>query len=183
MTKLATKLARTLDGVGHITQQPPVWAGFAAALAAAGGPRGREAAARGSVCYAAAAVVGNLVVKPLVRRPRPPEAGEGRVGPVTTSFPSGHAATDLAFAFGVAQVLPLLLVPLSGATLTAHWSLVRTRGHYASDVLLGGALGIGVALAVRRLWPTAEVAEAPGTGPGGGRGPAGRKQGGGPPQA
>lgn len=183
-TKLAKKLARTLDSVGHITQQPPVWAGFAAALAAAGGPRGREAAARGSVCYAAAAVVGNLVVKPLVRRPRPPEAGEGRVGPVTTSFPSGHAASDLAFAFGVAQVLPLLLVPLSGATLTAHWSLVRTRGHYAGDVLLGGALGIGVALAVRRLWPITEAAEAPaGTGPGGAGAPAGKKQGGEPPQA
>ncbi len=144
---------QTLDRTGHFSQQPATWVALAAGIAAAGGPRGRHAAARGVACYFGAAAVANLVVKPLVRRPRPPEARQRGIGPVTTSFPSGHAASDLAFVFGVAQVMPALFVPLAGASLTAHWSLVRSRGHYASDVLLGGALGIAVAVAIRRVWP------------------------------
>ena len=147
-------LLKTLDRAGHVTQQPPVWVGIAAALALAGGRRGQQAALRGSVCYTVAAVIANMLIKPLVRRPRPPEAGRGRIGPLTSSFPSGHAASDLAFVFGVAQELPALFVPLAGGTLTAHWSLVRTRGHYLSDVLVGGAVGIAAATAVRTLWPT-----------------------------
>ncbi len=76
-----------------------------------------------------------------------------RFGPVTSSFPSGHAATDLAFNLGASQEIPLLFIPLSAATLAAHWSIVRSRGHYLSDVLAGGGLGIVVALAAWRLWP------------------------------
>ena len=70
-----------------------------------------------------------------------------RLGPATSSFPSGHAASDLSFTFGVAQELPLMFVPLSAATLGAHWALVRGREHYPSDVFACGALGIAVALA------------------------------------
>ena len=146
-------LLQTLDRTGHFSQQPATWVALAAGIAAAGGARGRHAAARGVACYFGAAAVSNLVLKPLVRRPRPPEARQRGIGPVTTSFPSGHAASDLAFVFGVAQVMPALFVPLAGASLTADWSLVRSRGHYASDVLLGGALGIAVAVAIRKVWP------------------------------
>lgn len=136
---------------GDIVQQPPVWAGVAAALAL-GGPRGRRAALRGSVCYTAAALA-QVLIKPIVRRSRPPGSGRRRIGPVTSSFPSGHAASDLGFALAVAQEIPLLFIPMSGATMAAHWSLVRSRGHYLSDVLAGGALGIAVALAAWKLWP------------------------------
>ena len=66
---------------------------------------------------------------------------------------SGHAANDLAFAFGAAQELPLALVPLSACTAAVHWSLVRKRAHYPNDVLAGGGLGIAVALTIRKLWP------------------------------
>src|SRR3990170_6546169 len=79
--------------MGDVVQQPPVWAGMAALLAGAGGTRGRRAAVRGSVCYGATAILANLVVKPVVGRKRPPGSGKGRTGPVTSSFPSGHAAT------------------------------------------------------------------------------------------
>jgi len=88
--------------LGDVVQQPPLWVGLAAVLAATG-DRGRRAALRGGACYGAAAVVANLVVKPVVHRSRPPGAGKGRPGPVTSSFPSGHAATDLAFALAVGQ--------------------------------------------------------------------------------
>lgn len=137
---------------GDIVQQPPVWAGLAVVLAGCGGARGRRAALRGSALYGAAAVVAN-VVKPLVSRSRPPGAGDDRTGPLTSSFPSGHAATDLAFSLGVAQEIPVLLVPLAAATMAAHWSVVRSRGHYPSDVFAGGAIAVALALVAWRLWP------------------------------
>jgi membrane-associated phospholipid phosphatase len=130
-----------------------VWAGLAGALALAGGAKGRRAAVRGSVCYVVTAVVANGVVKPLVRRSRPPGAGEGRVGPFTTSFPSGHAATDLAFSLAASQEVPLLFLALTPATLAAHWSLVRSRGHYPTDVFFGGVLAIAVVLVAWKVWP------------------------------
>ena len=37
--------------------------------------------------------------------------------------------------------------------MAVHWSLVRKRGHYPSDVLAGGALAIVVALAMWKLRP------------------------------
>jgi membrane-associated phospholipid phosphatase len=153
MPPAARKGSTWFGSMGDITQQPPFWVALAALLSAAGGERGRRAAWRGTACYGATAVVANMVIKPMVRRSRPPGAGENRTGPVTSSFPSGHAATDLAFVLGVAQEIPVLFPVLSLATLSAHWSLVRSRGHYPTDVLAGGALGVGVAAVAWVVWP------------------------------
>ncbi|HEX2273022.1 MAG TPA: phosphatase PAP2 family protein [Acidimicrobiales bacterium] len=139
--------------LGDVVQQPPVWAALAAALALGGGARGRRAAVRGSVCYMVTAVVANGVVKPVVGRTRPPGGDENRLGPVTSSFPSGHAATDLAFTLAASQELPVLFLALAPATMAAHWSLVRSRGHYPSDVFFGGVLAIAVVLVAWRIWP------------------------------
>lgn len=139
--------------MGDVVQQPPVWVALAGAMALGGGDRGRRAALRGGVLYGVTAIVANLVVKPVVGRSRPPGAGENRTGPITSSFPSGHAATDLAFTLGVAQEIPLLFVPLAALTMAAHWSVVRSRGHYPSDVFVGGVLAIAMALAAWRIWP------------------------------
>jgi len=136
---------------GDIIQRPPAWAGIAALLSATG-ERGRRAALRGSACYLSAALV-HLPIKALVGRRHPPGSARHQLGPVTSSFPSGHAASDLAFAIGAAQELPLAFLPLSACTMAVHWSLVRKRSHYPSDVLAGGALGIAVALAAWKLWP------------------------------
>ena len=141
---------------GDIIQRPPAWAGIAALLSATG-ERGRRAALRGSVCYLSAALA-HLPIKALVGRRHPPGAALHQLGPVTSSLPSGHAASDLAFAIGAAQELPLAFLPLSGCTMAVHWSLVRKRAHYPSDVLAGGALGIAVALAVWKLWPPRRAA-------------------------
>ncbi|HEV2766562.1 MAG TPA: phosphatase PAP2 family protein [Acidimicrobiales bacterium] len=138
---------------GDIVQQPPVWAALAGALAWGGGDRGRRAAVRGTACYGATAIVGNIMIKPLVTRSRPPGAGENRTGPVTSSFPSGHAASDLAFTLAVSQEMPALFIALAPATMAAHWSLVRSRGHYASDVFAGGVLAVAVVLLAWRIWP------------------------------
>lgn len=136
---------------GDIIQHPPVWAGVAAVLAVFG-PKGRRAAVRGGACYLVAAAA-HLPIKAVIGRSHPRGAALLQAGPFTSSFPSGHAASDLAFGLGASQELPLLFLPLSGATLAVHWSLIRKRGHYPSDVLVGGALGIGVALAAWKLWP------------------------------
>jgi undecaprenyl-diphosphatase len=149
-----------VDRIGNVTKRPPIWAVVAAALVWRGGARGHEAAARGGVAYAVAAVLANVVVKPLVKRRRPAGSEQARIGPLTSSFPSGHAATDLAFVFGVSQAVPALFVPLSAVTLTGHWSLVRTRAHHLTDVLAGGALGIAVAAGVGAAWPRGDLADA-----------------------
>ena len=136
---------------GDVIRHPPMWAGIAAALSITG-DRGRRAALRGSVCYLAAAAV-HLPMKALVGRRHPPGAARLQLGPFTSSFPSGHAASDLAFAFGAAQELPRAFVPLAACTTAVHWSLVRKRAHYPTDVIAGGALGIAVALAAWKLCP------------------------------
>ena len=152
LPRRARRGATWFGRLGDIAQQPPVWAALAAVLTLGGRSRGRRAAVRGSVCYGVAAVVANVAIKPWVGRSRPPGAGEGRPGPVTSSLPSGHTATDLAFSLGVAQEIPALFIPLTVVTMAAHWSMVRSRGHYPSDVLVGGVVGIGVALAAWTLW-------------------------------
>lgn len=146
-------VVRLADKAGHVAQQPPTWAGWTAVIAFGGGERGRRAAARAGVGYVAAAVVANLVVKPLVQRPRPRKARKRGLGPVTSSFPSGHAATHLAFIAGSARELPVTFFPLAASALLAHWSIVRSRGHHPTDVVFGGFLGLGVALLVNKLWP------------------------------
>ncbi len=141
---------------GDITKRPPVWAGIAGVLALAG-PRGRQAAVRGSVSYVAAAVA-HLAVKVVVGRRRPPGASRNTsIGPITSSFPSGHCASELAFSLGAAQEVPWLIVPLYAATLAAEWSLVRSRAHYPSDVFAGAAISTVVALVGWRMWPPHRV--------------------------
>jgi undecaprenyl-diphosphatase len=142
-----------LARAARIVEQPPFWGAVATALAVKGGRGDRQAALRGSVCYLVAAFIANIVIKPLVRRRRPQGAGEGRIGPYTSSFPSGHTASDSAFVFGAAQESPLLLIPLAGAATAAHWSLIRSEKHHVSDVLGGGVIGLGVAYIMGKLWP------------------------------
>lgn len=75
MSLLLRRRARrgsTLFGrLGDLAQQPPFWAAVAGALALGGRSKGKRAAARGTASYAAAAIVTNLAIKPLVDRRRP----------------------------------------------------------------------------------------------------------------
>ncbi len=144
--------ASPVSRVGDVCSRPLVWAGFAVVLALSG-PRGRRATLRGLTCSACASLL-HLPLKRVFGRPRP--RGRALIGkgkPLTSSFPSGHTASDLSFMFGASQELPLLLAPLSIATLTSHWSLVRSRKHYPSDVIAGGALAVAVTAAAFKLHP------------------------------
>jgi undecaprenyl-diphosphatase len=71
--------------------------------------------------------------------------------PISSSFPSGHAAS----AFTAAMLLrdsPLGPALFVLASLVAA-SRVYTKMHHASDVLVGSALGLAMGAAARRLLP------------------------------
>lgn len=55
--------------------------------------------------------------------------------------------------FAAAQEMPLLIAPLSVATLGSHWSLMRSRIHYPSDIIAGGVVAVAVTGAAWKLWP------------------------------
>jgi undecaprenyl-diphosphatase len=156
MTKLAGEGSRygtSLFGrVGDVSKRPPVWAAIAGVIAVSG-PRAHHAAVRGGVSYLAAAVA-HLPVKLIVARGRPPGAHRYTV---TSSFPSGHCASELAFSIGAAQEIPWLIVPLYAATVAAEWSMVRSQAHYPSDIFAGAAVSIVVALVAQKVWPPHRV--------------------------
>ncbi|HEX5193827.1 MAG TPA: phosphatase PAP2 family protein [Solirubrobacteraceae bacterium] len=116
-------------------------------LALSGGARGRGAAVSGLASVAVTATIVNLVVKPLGRRHRPHRAAEDVPGarqvrmPTSRSFPSGHTATAVAFATGVARVIPGAGVPAHVLAALVAYSRVHTGVHYPGDVLGGALLG------------------------------------------
>ena len=123
----------------------------AAVLAAAGGSRGRRAAAMGLASIAVTATAVNLGMKPLGRRRRPDRAAEQvpiarhvRM-PSSTSFPSGHSAAAFAFATGVGAVLPPAGIPLRGLAALVAYSRVHTGVHYPGDVVAGALIGTALA--------------------------------------
>jgi len=134
-----------------------LWMGIAAGLALTG-KRGRRAAIRGLLTLGASSFVSNAVVKPVVGRRRPDieRTALGRrvdKAPWTSSFPSGHAASAAAFATGASMEFPAasaLLVPVAAAV---AYSRVHVGVHHRSDVWAGAAIGVGMALLGKSLWP------------------------------
>jgi len=134
-----------------------MWFAVAGALAAGGGGRGRRAAVGGVASLAASSILVNVGIKSLVDRRRPDRVGlelyrdRHLPKPSSTSFPSGHAATSFAFAYGVAPHAPWLAVPLGLLATGVAYSRVHAGVHYPGDVLVGSALGAGTASAVDAL--------------------------------
>ncbi|MGW1174862.1 phosphatase PAP2 family protein [Kitasatospora sp. NPDC002543] len=135
-----------------------LWTATAAVLGTVGGRRGRRAALRGLGSLAIASATANTVAKHATRRPRPAADGVPAIRrllrqPVTTSFPSGHAASAAAFATGVAIESPLLGAAVAPVAAAVAFSRVYTGVHYPGDVLAGAALGAGAAATTLRWWP------------------------------
>lgn len=147
---------RVLPRLSRSANHGVLWFATAAALAATGSPRARRAAVRGLASLAVASATINTVGKRSVRRPRPvldpvPLIRQLKRQPITTSFPSGHAASAAAFATGVAlesRGLGAVVAPLA---FSVAMSRVYTGVHFPSDVLAGAALGAGAAFVVRGL--------------------------------
>lgn len=144
-----------------------LWFATAAALAATRSPRARRAAARGVASLALASATINTLGKRSVRRPRPvldnvPLMRQLKRQPITTSFPSGHSASAAAFATGVALESRGWGAAVAPVAAAVALSRVYTGVHFPSDVLVGAALGVGAAYAVRGLVPTRDQLPAPG---------------------
>ena len=135
-----------------------LWFAAAAAIVASRTPRARRAAARGLASLGLASLTVNTVCKHSVRRSRPglgpvPLVRRLKRQPVTTSFPSGHAASAAAFATGVALESPAWGAVVAPLAWSVAASRVYTGVHFPGDVLAGALLGAGTAVAVRGLVP------------------------------
>jgi len=71
----------------------------------------------------------------------------------SSSFPSGHTASAVAFAIVASDAHKALTAPLTGLAAAFALSRVFTGMHYPSDVIAGAALGAGVAMTARHFIP------------------------------
>ena len=137
--------------------QGKLWMGAAAVLAFFPG-KTRRAALHGLIAQGVASAVTNVVFKTLLPRARPlpeqlPVFRFVHPQPKSSSMPSGHSASAVAFAVGAGLVRPALGVALAPAALGVAYSRVHTGAHWPSDVLFGSALGAGAAMVTRHWWP------------------------------
>jgi undecaprenyl-diphosphatase len=145
---------RVLPRLSRAADHGLLWFAVAAGLTVTGQPRARRAAVHAVTSLALASAVINTLGKRSVRRPRPlldsvPLVRQLKRQPLTTSFPSGHAASAAAFATGAALESGrwgAVVAPLAAAVALSR---VYTGVHYPSDVVAGAALGAGAAFAVR----------------------------------
>ncbi|MBT2508933.1 phosphatase PAP2 family protein [Streptomyces sp. ISL-98] len=157
-----------LPRLSHSANHGMLWFGAAAGMAALGGStRARRAAMRGIASLALASATVNTVGKRSVRRVRPvldavPVIRQLKRQPITTSFPSGHSASAAAFATGVALESKRWGAVVAPVATAVAVSRIYTGAHFPSDVLVGAALGVGSAFAVRGLVPTRTQIPAPG---------------------
>jgi undecaprenyl-diphosphatase len=118
----------------------------------------RRAAVHGLIAQGAASAVTNVVFKSLLPRARPlpehlPVFRFVNPQPTSSSMPSGHSASAVAFALGVGMVRPGLGAALAPVAAGVAYSRVHTGAHWPSDVLFGSAIGAGAAMVTRKWWP------------------------------
>ncbi|WP_426301044.1 bifunctional phosphatase PAP2/diacylglycerol kinase family protein [Arthrobacter sp. R-11] len=138
-----------------------LWFAVAGALAAVPG-KPRRAAVHGLLALGVASAVTNLGFKALLPRTRPlpehlPVFRFVHPQPTSSSMPSGHSASAVAFTLGVSFVQPALGALLAPVAAGVAYSRVHTGAHWPSDVVFGSAIGAGAALLTRRWWPAREA--------------------------
>jgi membrane-associated phospholipid phosphatase len=131
-----------------------LWVGIAATLATRPGPT-RRAARDGVVAVAMASATSHLIGKWLPRR-RPPAVHLAAYQalahkPTSSSFPSAHAATAVAFTTAIACESPVVGLLVAPVALAVAHSRLRTRAHWPSDVVAGALWGFALGVATRRL--------------------------------
>jgi membrane-associated phospholipid phosphatase len=101
----------------------------------------------------------NLVVETLkwcVHRTRP----DGDTRRANSSFPSSHAANALAVAWMLSRRWPRGRIGFFLLAVLISFSRIYLNRHYLSDVVVGMALGAGVAVLVCRFWPSLDPDQA-----------------------
>jgi membrane-associated phospholipid phosphatase len=148
-----------LQRLSGFADRSRLWLTISAALAVAGGARGRRAARHGMLAVGGASAITNVGLKFIGRRRRPDREGAAvplaRHVPMprSTSFPSGHAASAFAFATGAGHVLPAAGGPLRLLAAAVAYSRVHTGVHYPADVVIGALVGASAGAAVSALIP------------------------------
>jgi membrane-associated phospholipid phosphatase len=131
-----------------------LWLAIAAGLAVFGGKRGRRAALEGVVAVGVTSASINLLAKSVATRPRPERADPPPFAtreiemPLSSSFPSGHAASAFAFAYAAGRHLPILALPIRLLAGAVAYSRVHLGVHYPGDVAVGSMAGSGIAAMV-----------------------------------
>jgi diacylglycerol kinase family enzyme/membrane-associated phospholipid phosphatase len=147
----------TLRVLTNAANKGVLWFGVAA-VGSLLGKRPRRAAVRGLLSLGAASLTANVLIKPFVSRGRPglertalaPGLGSA---PRTSSFPSGHSASAGAFVTGATLEYPPAALVVGPIAAAVGYSRVHVGVHFRSDVIAGLALGAGIALLGRLLWP------------------------------
>lgn len=140
------EVVRAARGMSHFGEHALGWIGIAAAGWLVDKPRRRQWA--GVAVGAVGAHAASIVIKRVVRRPRPndPSVQVNVSTPSKLSFPSSHATSTTAAAVLLGKLtglpLPAVLVP------PMLLSRVVLGVHYPSDVLAGSALGAASAAVV-----------------------------------
>lgn len=134
-----------------------LWMAAAAIMAAFPG-KPRRAALHGLIAQAVASAVTNGGFKTLLPRARPlpehlPVFRFVHPQPTSSSMPSGHSASAIAFAVGAGLVKPAIGAALAPVAVGVAYSRVHTGAHWPSDVFFGSAIGAGAALITRKWWP------------------------------
>jgi undecaprenyl-diphosphatase len=134
-----------------------LWMGVAAVMAAFPG-KPRRAALHGLIAQAVASAVTNAGFKTLLPRARPlpehlPVFRFVHPQPTSSSMPSGHSASAIAFAVGAGLVKPAVGAALVPLAVGVAYSRVHTGAHWPSDVFFGSAIGAGAAMVTRKWWP------------------------------
>jgi membrane-associated phospholipid phosphatase len=135
-----------------------LWFGMGGVIAAAGGARGRQSAARALAAIGVSSFITNVVGKRLWHRDRPDRNELVPVQrhvhmPLSSSFPSGHTASAFAFATVITTAHRELVVPIGGLASLVAYSRVYTGVHYPADVLIGSVIGTAVGAAVLAGFP------------------------------
>ncbi|MEA2461473.1 MAG: hypothetical protein QOH90_1650 [Actinomycetota bacterium] len=156
----STIFDRTLPPLSRAANHSVLWMAIAGGMWLFGGRFHRRAALRGLLTVGATSAIANIPGKLLTRRARPlidvvPEARRLARVPTSSSFPSGHSASAVAFATAAGMEVPELAIPLGILAGAVAASRVYTGVHYPGDVVAGAMLGAGLAVAGRSLWPVA----------------------------
>lgn len=146
----------TMKRTSGIANFGVLWWIVAFILGALGG-KARRGAVRGLLALLLSSALTNGVLKRLFPRRRPPAREwrnhhRGVPIPASSAFPSGHSASAVAFATGVALESPLAGAAIAPIAAAVAYSRVHNGVHWPGDVLAGAAVGAAAALATRRWW-------------------------------
>ncbi len=132
-------------------------------------PRTRRTGCVCAVSLATTHIVGSLIIKRLVDRPRPYDTIDGLIPLVEplkdSSFPSGHAAATFSCLFVILLMMPKKFgIPALCVSLFMAYSRLHVGVHYPADVLAGSLLGMGYAVLItviymKKIAPDAKVRE------------------------